>query len=368
VVKVGTSLWALDRLGPEHQYHTEFGFTESLDARSGVLQGALVVRGGGDPDFHVENAFMVASELNRLGVRTVTGDMWLTGEFWIGWENGVERRIMDPGERARVMGERLRRAFDPVLWDAPLEGSWQGLCDRRGWDEDAPPRVQVRGRATFRPTQDFQPLLVHRSNPLSVLLKRFNTYSNNDLIRVADGLGGVVELESFLRGRLGVGSDALELSTASGQGRNRMTARAVVGLMRSFEAALGAAGLGMDDVLPVPGCDPGPTRRMFPRLAAGEFERAATVKTGTLTTTDGGVVVLAGSFQSPRLGQVLFCVAAPRTGRDLTRWRRLEQAWLVDLIESAGGADPVACSGELPFSDAMAIVEATRPVRSDSSG
>jgi D-alanyl-D-alanine carboxypeptidase/D-alanyl-D-alanine-endopeptidase (penicillin-binding protein 4) len=359
VVKVGTSLWALERVGAGHRYSTTFGYAGSLDGAGHRIDGSLVVQGGGDPDFQVENAFLVVRELNRLGVRSVSGDLLVVGTFWTGWENGAGRRISDPQTRAMVMGERLRRALDPTLWDSAIEASWRGICDRRGWSEESTPSLVIRGRIRHRAAVDYEPILRHRSNPLAVLLKRFNTYSNNDLIRVADGLGGVRALESYLRQRLDAAPQELEISTASGEGRNRMTARVAVRLMREFLAAMADAGLQPDELLPVPGCDPGPTMRMFPRLVSGKFQHTVVCKTGTLTTTDGGVAVLCGSFTSRDRGVVLFCVAAPRTGRELTRWRRLEQDWLLDLIASNGGAKSIECTQSFPFSDSFATVERT---------
>jgi D-alanyl-D-alanine carboxypeptidase len=110
-------------------------------------------------------------------------------------------------------------------------------------------------------------------------------------------------------------------------------------------------------LLPVLGCDPGPTRRMFPRFREEPLAAAVTVKTGTLTTTDGGVAVLAGHFLSPTVGEVVFCVAAPEAGGAIDRWRRLEQEWLVDLISSVGGAVASPCGGTLPLSDTLVEIE-----------
>jgi D-alanyl-D-alanine carboxypeptidase len=191
-----------------------------------------------------------------------------------------------------------------------------------------------------------------------VTLKRFNTYSNNDLIRLAEPFGGATAVQEYLRRALDSDSAELELSTASGQGKNRMTARSVVALLRRFQAAAGDLGLKVEELLPIPGCDPGPTRQMFPRLVNGEYARVMVCKTGTLTTTDGGVIVLAGFIQSSRHGVVLFCVAAPGTGRKLTKWRSMEQEWLIDVIDRLGGATPFPCGPELPFSDTYAEVRA----------
>jgi len=357
VVKVGTSLWALERLGASHRYATGFGYTGDVDPSSKRISGALVVEGTGDPDFQAENACLVARELNRIGIDSVAGGLRVGGTFWMGWENGVEHRIADPARRAAAMGERLVRAFDPGRWDAHLEASWRGLCDRRGLDPGSPPRVRVEGPVSHTADPASNRLLIHHSNPLSVLLKRFNTYSNNDIVRVADGLGGPGELQRYLRYRLGGPSGRVQISTGSGEGRNRLTPRLAVELMRRFMAAAERRGVGAADLLPVPGCDPGPTRSMFPLLVAGRWERTVVLKTGTLTTTDGGVVVLAGSFRNQLHGRVIFCVAARSTGRELTRWRRIEQEWLLDLMGTNGGAEAIPCGEELPFSDALAVIE-----------
>jgi len=365
VVKVGTSLWALDRLGPDFRYGTAVGYIGEFDPDAGSVRGALVVGGQGDPDFHFENAFLVARSLNGLGLRRVDGDLAITGSFFMGWENGVERGDGSAGERALVMGARLLNALDASRWTTRQRQAWMELSERRGLDPAAPPSVSFTGGVRYvADPGKVRPLVTHLSNPLPVVLRRFNVYSNNDIIRISDGLGGAAVLTEFLRLRLAVEPpDELELSTASGQNRNRMTARVAVRLMREFEAELETHGLELDDVLPVPGCDPGPTRRMFPALANDPLGPRAVVKTGTLTTTDGGVVVLAGAFSNSDLGTVFFCVSATRTGREIARWRSAEEAWLLDLMKSVAGAEPRACGPELPFSssDAMVVESGAQP-------
>ncbi len=361
VVKVGTSLWALERLGADHRYVTTVGFRGSWKPDEGTLDGDLVVAGGGDPDLHAENVFLVARALDGLGLREVTGDLVVTGTLWCGWENGTVHRIDDPVRRAAVMGGRFRNALDPARWDRTSRASWEAMCRRRGWDPEQPPRVRVAGGVRWAQAVDSTPLVHHRSNPLVVLLRRFNVFSNNDILRVADGLGGVDALETFLHRTLRVDSTGLELSTASGESRNRMTPRQAVGLLRALQAELAEQGLELADVLPVIGCDPGPTRRMFPLLGRPERAGSVVCKTGTLTTTDGGVAVLAGVFTSPGRGEVLFCAAAPRAGGRLQHWRQLEQGWLLDLMSRTGGAVVRPCGGELPYSDTAAEVAPAVP-------
>jgi D-alanyl-D-alanine carboxypeptidase/D-alanyl-D-alanine-endopeptidase (penicillin-binding protein 4) len=357
LIKVGTSLWALQSLGPEHRYRTVFGVDGVWDKQTGRVVGSLVVQGWGDPDFQWENVFMVARMLNRLRLNRVEGRLRIDGEFWIGWENGSGNRAIDPHDRALRMGRRLLDAFDPRRWDRSTRAAWEAECARRGWDPKDPPRVEIVGTVEEGAPADWTPLVVHLSNPLPILLRRFNVYSNNDIGRVAEGLGGPGGLESYLEQRLGVAADDLELETASGEERNRLTARTGVRLLRAFIETLGSMGLSPGDVLPVIGCDPGATDRKFPLLAKPARAGSVVVKTGTLITTDGGVAVVGGIFSTPESEIVLFCIAVPQTGRREPYWRGLQQSWLLELIESAGGAVQRPCGPELPFSDTFADVE-----------
>ena len=113
-----------------------------------------------------------------------------------------------------------------------------------------------------------------------------------------------------------------------------MTSRLVVRLLEDFGDTLRAAGLRPEDILPTVGCDPG-TLTHYPRLT-DRADRALVAKTGTLVKTDGGVAVLAGGAHTAR-GSLLFCVAAPGSGRRLAQARDAQERWLLDLIERHGG-------------------------------
>ena len=357
LVKVGTSLWALDQLGPKYRYRTVFGVEGDWDKASGRLVGSLVVQGWGDPDFQAENVFMVARQLNRLRLYRVEGWLRIDGDFWIGWENGVAKRVLDPRDRVELMGRRLRMVLDPRRWDKTTRAAWKAVCTRRGWDISDPPRVEVVGAVRPGAPTGWVPVAVHRANRLSALLRRFNVYSNNDIVRVAEGLGGPQGLESFLEQRLEIADAALELETASGEERNRLNARTGVRLMRDFVETLGGVGLEPGDLLPVVGCDPGSSGRKFPKLARAGNAGKVAIKTGTLINTDGGVAVVGGVFTASSGEKVLFCIAATGTGWKELHWRGLQQSWILDLIKTVGGAEQKGCGPKLPFSDTNAEVD-----------
>ena len=135
-----------------------------------------------------------------------------------------------------------------------------------------------------------------------------------------------------------------------------MTARVVVRLLRLFYQRVSELQLTPSALLPVPGCDPGPISRLFPRLASGSAARVLTCKTGTLRYQDNGVAVLSGYFHSPSHGNVLFVVAATDAGQKLTQWRRTQQRWILEQLEQHGVAQIERCGPSLAFSDTWASV------------
>ena len=74
VVKLATAFHALQTFGPNYRFSTVVWTNGTFDQTTGTITGDLIISGR-DPSFHYEHAVAVARELNRLGVRTVTGDL-----------------------------------------------------------------------------------------------------------------------------------------------------------------------------------------------------------------------------------------------------------------------------------------------------
>jgi D-alanyl-D-alanine carboxypeptidase len=354
VIKVATSLQALLRLGPDHRFETRLAARGTVDRETGMLDGDLLVYGGGDPDFHVENAYLVARALNSVGVRSVRGRLLVDERFWIGWEGGSERATGSGERRATEMASRLRDVLDPGRWNRRTRRLLGEFTSRRGIEGD-PPRVSVQGGVGRHAEPASEAVLVvHRSNPLRVTLKRFNAYSNNDIERLGGTLGTPDELAAALAIRWKVPPETLELATLSGLGSNRMTPRLIVRLLRDFDQTCRRLGLRVEDLLPAAGCDPGTLERFrqLEALTAG----ALVAKTGTLIRTDGGMAAIAGLARTAE-GDRLFCVAAPRPGGRLARAREAEERWVLELIARYGGARSAECGDAVGYSDDDARVE-----------
>lgn len=340
VVKVATSAWALDRLGAGHRFETRFLVTGPIE--DGTVDGDLIVHGGDDPDFHSENAWLVAAALRDAGVRRVGGRLQVDGRFRIGWEGGSARRERDPEARRRQMADRLvealRGAGSPDVSDREAFLARHGLS---AW----PPMLETAGRPGSAPGSAAGCLLVtHRSNPLSDVLERFNAWSNNDIERLEASLGSPRELAAWVAAELA--ADGVRFASLSGLGTNRLALRHVAGLVGLLEERAAREGLAPGDLLPVVGCDPG-TLKHYPRLGAAH-RGTLVAKTGTLTTTDGGVAVLAGT--GPH-GRFALAVVGAGSGAGQREARRRIEDKLLELL-------PPGTPGECPpppvFSDAGA--------------
>ncbi|MGL5003549.1 MAG: D-alanyl-D-alanine carboxypeptidase/D-alanyl-D-alanine-endopeptidase, partial [Casimicrobium sp.] len=74
-MKIVTTLVALDVLTPAYTWKTDFLTAAPL--QNGVLNGALVIRGSGDPKFTWEHLQVAVKALREQGIREIRGDIVL---------------------------------------------------------------------------------------------------------------------------------------------------------------------------------------------------------------------------------------------------------------------------------------------------
>lgn len=80
VMKLVTTLAALDTLGPAHTFRTRVEVEGEL--RDGVLTGNLILRGGGDPALTRERFWSLLREVRARGIREIRGDLILDDRFY----------------------------------------------------------------------------------------------------------------------------------------------------------------------------------------------------------------------------------------------------------------------------------------------
>jgi D-alanyl-D-alanine carboxypeptidase/D-alanyl-D-alanine-endopeptidase (penicillin-binding protein 4) len=80
VMKLITTLVALDNLGPAHTFKTRVLVEGPLT--DGILQGNLILQGGGDPALTLERFWLLLRELRVRGVREIRGDVVLDTQYY----------------------------------------------------------------------------------------------------------------------------------------------------------------------------------------------------------------------------------------------------------------------------------------------
>jgi D-alanyl-D-alanine carboxypeptidase/D-alanyl-D-alanine-endopeptidase (penicillin-binding protein 4) len=80
VMKLVTTLAALDSLGPAHTFKTRVLVDGALV--DGVLEGNLVLQGGGDPALTLERFWLLLREVRARGVREIRGDVVLDTRYY----------------------------------------------------------------------------------------------------------------------------------------------------------------------------------------------------------------------------------------------------------------------------------------------
>src|SRR6185436_9769451 len=109
-MKLATALVALQTLGPEHRFATGVWTDGVLDKTTGALNGNLYISGR-DPSFHYEHGVLLARELNKLGIKQVTGDLIVAPGFTMNFSASAERsrhRLYDPPEATLRHAEAIR--------------------------------------------------------------------------------------------------------------------------------------------------------------------------------------------------------------------------------------------------------------------
>ena len=79
-IKVLTTYVALDMLGPAYVWQTRVYARGTL--RNGVLDGDLILVGGGDPYMTAERWWALVSELRQTGLKTINGDVLIDRSYF----------------------------------------------------------------------------------------------------------------------------------------------------------------------------------------------------------------------------------------------------------------------------------------------
>lgn len=342
VVKIATSLVAIARLGPDFRFRTFIYTDGAYDQATQTLNGSLYVVGSGDPAFFTENALLIVDQLNKSGIRHVSGNLIVQGQFHFNFSGSAE-----------VSAKAFRKMLTPETWGPEVNDAYSRFLSMRAASvvEEAAgerprtvapwqgqPSLSVTGETVVDPavsTSGLHLLAVHTSLPLVRVLKVLNDFSNNWMASVIGrAVGGPDAVEQFLQNAVGLKSDEIRIVTASGLGTNLISPRGTVQLLKKLIAYLEKNGLSIADLLPVAGVDAGTLERRF----TDQFRASVVAKTGTLS----GVSALAGVAYTKGKGPLLFVIY--NRGRSASTFRAAQDEMIRKLITLHGGPAPVRYS------------------------
>lgn len=345
-VKLATAFAVLKTFGPEYRFPTNVWTDGSYEESTGTIHGNLYVSGR-DPMFSYEHGVMLASELNRMGVRTVQGDLIVTDNF-----------AMNFGTSPQRAGQTLFATLDAAKRSASASNAWSSFLINSG--RLAPtttvPSVTFTGAVYVQPMPGNVNLLFsHESAKMRDILKTTLCYSNNFLAeRLGDMVGGPYAVARLVQQHAGVQPYEFSLQTSSGLGINRVTPNAMMKLLRTLRNELAGYKMTFADIMPVAGVDKGTLENRFD----SDFSTGSVVgKTGTLGNTDGGASSLAGEINT-RGGKLLFVIFNQRGS--VARFRGFQNNYISLIQGQFGGAAPMAYS-EIPLNARLAKTRIAYP-------
>ncbi len=309
ITKAATSLVALQTFGPDHQFITQIGATGPI--QNGVLKGDLVIQGGEDPFFVWEEAIALGNALNQMGIKQVTGNLVITGKFYMNFESN-----------ALKSGNLLKQGLNAQIWPPAAQTQYQTLPPGT-----AKPQVAIAGSVQVKssPPDNVKPLVRHYSFPLAELLKMMNQYSNNKMAEmIANSVGGAKVVALKAAQAAGVPQSEIILVNGSGLSElNRISPRAACGLFLAIERFLQPHKMTVGDLFAIVGQDKGilEQRKLPPLLV---------VKSGSLNT----VSALAGALPTQQQGTVWF--ATMNVGNNLEGFRTQQEVLLNDFVNQWG--------------------------------
>ena len=311
LTKIATTLAVLDKWGPNHQFETLVSATAPV--KDGILPGDLVITGSGDPFFVWEEAIALGNSLQELGIKRVTGNLVVVGDFY-----------MNFNDNPVIAGQLLKQALDNRTWPPDAVAQYSELPPGT-----PKPQVEIAGevKEAITPITKASLLLRHRSLPLTDIIREMNIYSNNVMAQMlADSVGGAQNVSQVAAKVANLPPVQIQLINGSGLGvENKISPRAVCAMLMAMEYFLPSYQLTVADLFPVSGRDKEGT------MEERNIPTGTAVKTGTLNQ----VSALAGIMPTRDRDSVCFAIINNNSG-DILSLRKQQDQFLGKLSQQWG--------------------------------
>jgi D-alanyl-D-alanine carboxypeptidase/D-alanyl-D-alanine-endopeptidase (penicillin-binding protein 4) len=307
LTKIATTIAALETWDLNHRFETRIYKTGIIN--NGILEGDLIVEGGGDPLFVWEEAIAIGNALNELGIRQVKGNLIVTGNFQVNFKSDPQKS-----------GELFKQGLDSRRWSSEVQKQYQTLP--KGTSR---PQIAIAGTIQVRESipDTAQLLLRHQSLTLTQLLKQMNIYSNNVMAEMlGETVGGASAVSEIAAKAANVSPNEIRLINTSGLGvDNRISPRAACQMLIALGRKLESQSVSVSDLFPLSGRDRNGTMQ-WRAIPSG-----VTIKTGTLAQ----VSALAGVIPTKERGLVWFAII--NHGNNIERLRAQQDRLLQNLSQ-----------------------------------
>ncbi len=284
LTKIATSLVSLTTLGADHKFQTLVSATGPI--KNGVLEGNLVITGGGDPLFVIQEAVTLGNMLNQMGIKQVKGNLIITGNFAMNFQRNPT-----------LAGQFLKQTLDSATWSRDIKLYYSTMP--KGTPK---PQLRITGKVELatQTVPESNLLIRHYSLPLAQLINEMNVFSNNEMAEMlAEAVGGATVVQSKAAKLARVPESEIQLINGSGLGvENRISPRAVCAMLMILQREAVANNMTLADLFPTSGFDHRGT------VQARHLPNATVMKTGTLRD----VSALAGVVPTRDRGLVWFAI------------------------------------------------------------
>ena len=126
LTKIVTTLAVLSKWNPDYHFETKIYANGTI--KDGILQGDLLIDGSGDPFFLFRDAIALGNALNKLGINRVTGNLVITGNFYLNYNSNrlASGKLFQQALNSRLWSRVLRREYKTL----PEGTHSPSSCDR----------------------------------------------------------------------------------------------------------------------------------------------------------------------------------------------------------------------------------------------
>ncbi len=322
LTKSATTLAALKTWGFDKKFDTNIAKLPSSKIEGDTLVGDLIIQGAGDPLFVWEDAQALAHTLNKMGIKQVSGNLQIVGNFAMNYQRDPQKagELLKQGLSGATLAQSLTAG---QLKDVNVIQTQTNKLASLGKFQ-----VKIAGSVlvTTNLPQNTEVMIKHRSLPLPDIIREMNIYSNNEIAQMlTDSVGGHEQVMEITANAAEFTPSEIQLINGSGLGiQNQIAPQAVSQIFRAIHRLAKPQSLTVADLFPASGNDS--KGSMLDR----KMPVGTTVKTGTLNE----VSALTGALPTRDRGLVWFTII--NRGTQISQLRQHQDRLLQTLQANWG--------------------------------